>query len=311
MNYFILLAVTLIISSLSLINNMLLDKKNIDKNKFKSKFDNFIYRISFTIPFIWFVEDDDNLTPRGTSLYKKLEISGYLKKYTVRSFMAFKVFIFFICSVGAALTILIANNVSFFSQTLLNIKTETNSLEIKDMILVSAFWLIIPLIPNFTLKQKSKKAIVANNKDIPVLQMFVILMLRANKTVADIIYSLSRLNTVHKEYFEQGYRIYLRDKQEGMKYLKDHFFESRFVETFSLLEDVSEYAKEDCINILEANQKNIIEESAAIKRRNDLSRLIYSQASMFFPFVVLIVLGAIPIVFMGIQMFAQSSNIIF
>lgn len=294
---------------LSIYNNQKINKMSFDENKFKKKFHNKLYRLSFSVPFVWFVEDDNNLTTKGKAVEKDLANANYDDKYTVRSFMTLKVVIFIICLGLGGLTALVMANASILSKLLLNIKIEQQPMEIKTITMAFGFWLIVSLLPNILLKIKVKKTIVSKNKDVPVLQMFIILMLRANKPITDIIFALSKLNTAHKDAFEQGYRIYLRNKKEGIEYLKNQFTGSRFNETFNLLEDIGEYAREDCIRILESNMKNIVEETALIKRKNDMSSLIYTQASMMFPFAVIILLGAIPIVMMGLSYFAKTGLI--
>lgn len=306
--YYILGAVWML-ALLSIFNSKKQNISTHDENKFKSKFHNELYQLSFSIPFVWFVEDDDNLTVKGKVVKEDLRNAGYTNKYTVRSFMTFKVLIFLICICLGGITVFIMQNASMLSQVLLNIKTEQQAMSAKDIITVFSFWLTLSLLPNLLLRGKVKKNIVSRNKDIPVLQMFIILMLRANKPITDIIFALSKLNTAHKESFEQGYRIYLRNKREGIDYLKSQFVGSRFFETFNLLEDIGEYAREDCIRILESNMKNIVEETALIKRKNDMSSLVYTQSSMLFPFAVIILLGAVPFVMMGLSLFAKSGLI--
>ncbi len=45
--------------------------------------------------------------------------------------------------------------------------------------------------------------------------------------------------------------------------------------------------------------QEIIEYTNTLKRRKDLSNLVYSQASLFIPFLAVILLGLIPIAMYG------------
>ncbi|MDF2880106.1 MAG: hypothetical protein K0R54_663 [Clostridiaceae bacterium] len=306
MIYGIVLTLWLIIMVLMYNTHLINKTQTIEFNKFESSWHNKFYQWSYVIPFKWFVEDDNNLTIKGDELKNKLKFANLLEKYTVSSFMTYKTLVFMICILLAGINLLIAKYSSQLSGILLGIETEAKELEVGTMLLISMFWLAISLIPNIILKSKVKRYTVISNKDIPILQMFIILMLRSSKTITEILFALSKLNTHHRFTFEQGYRIYIRNKHEGMEYLKDNFQSKKFVETFALLEDIGEYAKDDCIMILESNFKTIVEETALIKRKNDLSQLIYTQASMVVPFVVIITLTVMPLVVTSLNMLTDS-----
>jgi hypothetical protein len=277
---------------------------------FASPFHQGIYRISFAIPFKWFVEDDRNLTVKGKKTKELLMQAGYNKKFTVRSFMAYKVVVMFSSLILIAFTLLMLDNLPWIMSTFLNVDPSTmndSGLTIDMILLTSCFYLSFALFPGIILKNKAKKELVNSNKDLPILHMFTILMLRSNKTVSEILFALSKLNTYHKDVFERGYRMYLRNKYEGMAYLRSHFDNARFVEMFNLLENIAEYARESCISIMDSNMKALVEETNTLKRRNDLSRLVYSQASMVVPFLAIILLGATPIVIAGLRIFSLST----
>lgn len=167
-------------------------------------------------------------------------------------------------------------------------------------------FLLIAILPNTLLKQRSKKQIALFAKELPMLQMFVILMLRSNKTVGEILYALSKVHSNHKDVFMKGYRIYVRNPAEGMEYMRGCFAGSRFADMFDLLEDVSEYAREETVSIMESTLKALIDETNDIRRKNDLSQLVYSQASMIAPYAALVLLGIAPLVVMGINLFSSS-----
>jgi len=296
------IAVLIIYNGITVRNN-----PEINTQKFKKEFYNEMYLMSFGIPFKWFVDDDDNPTEEKTKKLKKdLELAGFDQHFTLRSFMTFKVIIMMAFLLLGGLILFIMKNAHHFSKIFFNVEVAEQPLGIQTSLLVISICLFFALMPNLILKQKVKKKMKEDSKDIPVLQMFIILMLRSNKTIAEILYALSRVNTPHKKAFEKGYRIYLRNKGEGMSFLKEHFYGTRFVETFNLLEDIGEYAREECIRILENNLQSLVEETNTIKRRADLSKLIYSQASMIIPFTSILLLGAFPLVMMGLEIFTSA-----
>lgn len=279
----------------------------INTQKFEKKFYNEMYLMSFGFPFKHFVDDDDHPTEAKTRKLKQdLSIAGFDKNFTLRSYMTFKVFIMMVFMLIGGLVVLLMKYSHFFMKLFFNTETVETPLAPKTIILVMAIFLFFALIPNMILKQRVKKKIKEDTKDIPVLQMFIILMLRSNKTIAEILYALSKVNTPHKAVFEKSYRVYLRNKGEGIEFLKKHFEGTRFVETFNLLEDIGEYAREECIRILENNLDSLVNEINMIKRRNDATQLVYSQGSMIIPFVAVIILAAAPLVIMGINVFSNS-----
>lgn len=280
-----------------------------NKPEFESPFYDLLYRLSFVYPFKWFVDDDKKLTAKGLQVKEELRITGMDKKYTAQSFMAYKVIMLMIALILAGLLVLILKNSSVFMTVMLGMKQtteEAGGVSNRTLIFVMSACLLIPLFPGMGLKNKAKRALVSNTKDLPMIQMFTILMLRSNKTVSEILFALSKLNTNHKEVFERGYRIYLRNKHEGMSYLRSQFSSDRFIETFNLLEDIAEYAREECIKIMESNMKSLIDDTNTIKRKNDLSKLVYSHASMMIPFAGVLLLGAAPVIIMGVSIMGGS-----
>ena len=264
-------------------------------------------RSLFGIPFKWFVDDDERPTEKKTKqLQKTIALGGYDKYFTLRSYMTFKVVITLVMLLIGGFFLLVIQYWDLIASLLFAVESEPVELSLGAKGAIVSAFLVVGLIPNFVLKSKVKTKLKNDAKDIPVLQMFIILMLRSNKTIAEILYALSKVNTPHKEVFEKSYRVYLRNKGEGMDFLKRHFHDSRFVDTFNLLEDIGEYARNETIRILENNLHSIVEETAMIKRRNDMSRLIFSQASMIIPFVSVMALGAIPLIVMGLTIFSAS-----
>lgn len=281
-----------------------------DKPEFITPFYDNVYHLSFVLPFKWFVEDDNNLTKKGLLMQEQLRITGNDKMFSVRSFMAYKVVLLIASLALGGFIILLMHNMGFITGFLLDLDSakekSTGGLNPKTIILVLSACMIIPLMPGLKLKSQAKRALVTNTKDLPMIQMFTILMLRSNKTVSEILFALSKLNTSHRDVFERGYRIYLRNKQEGMAYLRSNFTHDRFIEMFNLLEDIAEYAREECIQIMESNRKSLVDDINSIKRKNDLSRLVYSQASMMVPFAAILLLGAAPVIIMGVSIMGGS-----
>ncbi|WP_172418926.1 hypothetical protein [Geobacillus subterraneus] len=165
---------------------------------------------------------------------------------------------------------------------------------------------LLVFLPDAWLTQKARAARKQQRKDLPLLQMISILMLRANKTIGEVLFALSKLDTPHQEVFGKAFHIYLRNRQEGLLFLAQHFEGTKFAETFYLFQDMNDYSRQEIIRLLEDGLASMTEEMDQTHRRHDLSRLIYSQASMVVPFAAILLLGAVPFLVMGLEMVARS-----
>lgn len=304
---YVLIAILWIITFVITYTNILYKKYPFAKEiPFEKKIYNDIYVWSYAIPFKWFVDEDEPTEEKTRELQKHLILAGYTDKFTVRSFMAFKTMVLITMLLMAGLVLLAIEHM----HTLIGVITQNpmEPLEVSpaNKIMIVLFFLAGSLFPNMIIKGKSRKHTKEYTKDIPVLQMFIILLLRSNKTVQEILFALSKVDTTHKIAFKKGYRMYLRNQTEGMQYLKNYFKRTRFIETISLLEDIGKYPKKEVVRILESNLHSLVEESNQTKRRADLTKLIYSQASLGIPFLALMLLAIFPLLALGLRMFVDA-----
>lgn len=308
---YVLFGTMWLVVTLVIVYQKALAKKGLSTlRKFDSPFHNKIYQLSFLAPFKWFVEDDQELTPKGEHMRTLIQMARYDKKFTVRSFMAYH----FSLLVGAVLASLVVIYLLQYASTAMAVifsvdgggEIKNEGIDKRQALTVFIVFVALALFPKYHLQGIAKKELVRFNKELPMIQMFVILMLKSGKTVRDVLFSLSKLNTYHQETFIQGYRIYMRNPIEGMQYLKNKFPNGRFSEMFSLLEDIGEFARQETITILEGNMRSLTDETNEIKRKNDINRLMYSQFSMAPPFAALILLGILPVIVKGIETFSSQ-----
>lgn len=292
-------------------NKHIIEKIDIDKrNLFNKKFHNKMLDLSYCFPFKYFVPEDNEKDKTIVQTKKFLKDAQIEDKYNVRSFMAFKFFVFLMSFVLYLILVLIKK----YSYQIKNFLFKTNlqqpkSFNFVDTLPLLIMCLFLALLPSIILKTKAKKNIMNRNKDIPLLQMFIILMLKSGKTVNETIYLLSKLNTPHRKTFTVGYRIYTRNPKEGFNYMKKRFDNKKFQETFDVLEEIENYSREESVMILENNMGSIVNELNDIKRRNDLTNLLYSQASMIVPFLSIIIFVMLPIIVFAIRLFVNIGSI--
>jgi hypothetical protein len=282
--------------------------------KFDSKFSNFLYKISFKPPFKFFVEDEDeegeDVSEGVEKLKKLISLSDSSNLYDARTFTTLKYFLFLCVILVFSLNIIFLMR----AEDILSIIAGLDKGVINNMDFLKAFQQsmillmvisVIPLYPSMKMKQKVQKIKVEKDKDLPVLQIFLILFLRANKTIEEMLFSMSKLNTSYKGTFEHAYRISTRDKREAIKYLKQSFDNETFMESLDILNDLQDYSKDDCVKIMESNLVIITNELETNKRQSDLSSLVYSQAAIAIPFAAVLLLAGAPVAQYAINIIAN------
>lgn len=278
---------------------------------FKSEFYNELHSFSYLAPFVWFVNPDEK-DEKVKDIRKKIVEANLDDKLNYRSFVTLQILIL----LGAILLFLFSSVIIDNSQAVIRFLFNINVDNFGDSGVSTGkiklfFGMILMgmvLIPKFWLNQKAENNKYFYLKDIPVVQLFIILMLRSKRTLGDVLYVLSRTNTRYKNIFETGYRIYLRNKSEGFEYIKSCFSGTKFEETIQILQDYNEYSHKDSIIILENNMKEMIEYTNNLKRKNDLSKLLYSQGSLFIPFLSVILLGLVPMAMYGKSFLSEASK---
>ncbi|WCK57694.1 hypothetical protein PP175_27035 (plasmid) [Aneurinibacillus sp. Ricciae_BoGa-3] len=307
--YALLLVAFLI--ALGLMNSVRIERTKIHiKSPFKLKWANALYRYSYYMPFIWFI-DEKEVNKKTKDIKKKLAEANLTHVFNYRSFTTMKVGLLISSIVLFGFILLIINNGGTVAKFLFNIKqidingNTTGSLtKLKAGVLIVLA--ILNIIPNIYVKRRADMYKYFHLKDIPVVQLFIILMLRSKKTIGDILFALSRINTRYKDIFDTGYRMFIRNKEDGLQYIKESFGETNFKETINVLKEMGEYSREDSIKLLENNMQQIIEKNNASKRRTDLSKLVYSQSTIAIPFIAIIVLCFVPLAVWGIHIFSQA-----
>lgn len=293
-------------------NKEYLMKKTIPMpNPFNDKWANKLHQLSYSIPFVWFIDEKEE-SPKTKDIKEKIAEANLGHMFNYRSFTTLKVGLLITSILVFLLLLVIINNGQEVMRVLFNIERNSTSIgntpdsiqkikSITFMILIA-----LCLAPNIILKRRAMLYKYYYLKDIPVVQLFIILMLRSKKPVSEVLFALSKINTRYKGVFETGYRIYIRNKNEGFNYIEEAFGETRFKETVNALRDLGDYSREESIKLLENNMQQIVEYNNFLKRRNDLSKLVYSQSTIAIPFIAIIVLCFIPIAVLGIQIFQNA-----
>jgi hypothetical protein len=307
---YVILFIALILA-VGLLNSFRIESKKVKiRAPFKNKWANKLYSYSYHMPFVWFIDEKEE-HPKTKDMKKKLSEANLTHLFNYRSFTVLKVGVLISSILSFLFILLVIKNGGFIAKILFNIDqvnmagdTPQSFGQLK--IVTFMVLLMITLVPNIYLKRRADMYKYFHLKDIPVIQLFIILMLRSKKPISEILYALSKINTRYKDTFDIGYRMYIRNKEDGLDFINESFGETNFKETINVLKDMGEYSREDSIKLLENNMQQIIEKNNAVKRRGDLSRLVYSQSTIAIPFIAIIVLCFVPLAVLGIHIFQNA-----
>lgn len=306
------LLVVALVLALYLLNTHREDVNILIKDPFKEKWANELYKMSYQIPFKWFVDEEKD--KKAKEIKTMLSDANLRNRFNYRSYTAFRLTLF----IGSIVVFLFLSVIFDNSQTVARILFNIPSVDItnntasairqyKEYTVV--LLVILNLLPNIMLRKRAKTQLIAQLTDIPVIQLFIVLMLRARRPIADILFALSKINTHYKEVFDNGYRVYLRNKEDGLEYIKERFGESPFKETVNVLKEMGEYSREDSIKLLENNMAQIIEHTNSLKRRNNLTSSVFSQGTIAIPFTAIILLGLFPVAIWAISLFNRVTGL--
>lgn len=286
------------------------EDKKVTERPFQSNFFNDIYKMSFSAPFKWFINPDEKDTKVKTIKTRIVE-ANMSDRMNYRSFVTIQILILIASVIVFGICSLLIDNSEAVISFLFNIQSgnlgDSGASSGKVKVILLMVLLILAILPKYWLKIKADSNRYFYLKDLPIVQLFIILMLRSKRPLGEVLYVLSRTNTRYKRIFETGYRIYLRSKSEGFDYLKSCFEGTKFEETLNILQSYNEYSHADSISILENNMEEMVQYTNILKRKKDLSKLLYSQGSLVLPFLAVMLLGLVPIAIYGNSFLQQPS----
>lgn len=279
------------------------------KTPFENDYTNLFYNLADVAPFRWFIEENPKhikaLTMNHLIKEAKMEHVLDYRAATALQFVLLFLGVVGFVLINVALTPII-NVLSFLlnldAYELLNDPTTMNMLRIGIvMVLLLPALLIKPY-----LKKRAKDNEVNFIKDLPLLQLFIILMLRSNRTINEVMYVLSTTRSTYQKTFQQAYLIYLRDPHEAFDFLEEIFDGTRIIETVYTLRDYSEYDKEESIHTLENNQEEIEEFTKQARKQAEAGKNLMATVSMAFPFLAVLALGAAPLAYWALGLISNG-----
>lgn len=290
----ILINVFMLLTILAYVNYLMVKNANVDKSLFENKYSKLLYILSYTFPLNIFLKESEELSAKEKKIEEQLIKLNLTDFFNLRSFMAlrFMLFLFSIVAYIGIVSIIKALNGINFS--------------LGNTFIWLAILLLISFLPDLYLKKKEIEFKRFYYDEVIILQLFMILLIKSDSTVEDILFSFSKMKTFHKATFEKAYRISIRNKSEALAFLEDKFKDMRFGSSFNALMNLSDFSRGDIVRILETNLRVMEEDSINDKRKNELTKFSYSQMSVVVPFMVVIFLGAIPLINYGVNIMMES-----
>lgn len=299
---FAFLAVVCVVLEVLKVNAKSSSRTIVMEKPFEYDWSNELYALSYTKPFSEVINPDEK-SPRVKEIERIIFEAGLSHKLNYRVFSVLQLLIVLGGFLVFFLFIMMSEQMGHVVQFLLNVDMGVESPEYRDnlsMILLGGI-LVLGIIPKMYLTRRAKKNEYHFKKDLPVLQLFIILILRAKRPIREMLYVLSKTETIYKDLFSNAYRVYLRNQEEGFINLEKTFESTKMGNTMVILSEFNEYSKEDSLNLLENNLEDIIQETSNMKRKKDITGNVLSQGSMVFPMISVILLGLLPFVMYGMN----------
>lgn len=284
----------MLVALIVLITYMVFSQKLKYDPQFSNDFSNRLYALSFVKPFSWFVIADEN-HPKVKKVERELRQARLDHVLNYRAFVSFQVLLLIVELVVYLFLFFFIEHVVAFLDFIFRIKEPTVISDIATVRLMLALVLALTLlIPKSYIERRAKRNVFRFRQDLSVVQLSIILMLRAKRPLNEIMYSLARNQTQYKGIFERAYRKFLRNKKDCWDYLREEFEGTNFVNTIGILENIDSYSRDETIYVLEQQLETTIQQAEEDKRKRAAFGNLFSQFSMAIPFIGVGLLGALP-----------------
>lgn len=257
--------------------------------------------LSYTFPFSQFIDETEE-SKQAVEIKKKIVDAQLYNVITYRSFAVVQfLFAFFGLTFMTILMILFQNAPSLFPAL-----GFTNSNLMKTKIFILIFSGIICVYPSLYLNSMAKSVKAQRTKDLPVLQLFLILSLKTGKSINEIFETLGTLNTRYKNIFKTAYLINLRNSKESYEYLIKEFRDTRFEFSIRALSNMMYYSRLDTVRMLENSLEDILADNKEKQEKKNLVNLFLTQGTLALPLVALFLLVLYPLLYYVITVLNNS-----
>lgn len=289
-------------------------KKNMDEKTiltydglnslFNNYISNTVYEISFKAPFVWFIPEDPECE-KAKNIDATISKAGFTNIMNYRVLQAGQFLLFFIAFILTIILGSFVDSTSAIFEFLFNVPIQGGG---STYLVVGGLLMLLALVPRFYINTKASSRHSKFIADLPVLQLFIILMIRSKRTIPEIFFVLSKSEMRYQDIFSRAYRIFLRDRQQAFIYLRSVFHNTPLVDSITVLETFDNYSKDESAQILDNQLSNIVEEVAALKKNKNVLLGLITEGSIALPFAGLMLLGVVPLIVYGLGAMTTATD---
>lgn len=267
------------------------DKKAITDRIYDGSLTPTLIAMSYKRPYLWFI-DETEASPQAQNIRQKITDAQLYSVLNYRSFTVIKL----VVGVGSlmlmGILLLLVDVLAPFFPIFLGNPEDAANLKIAIIVLAG----LGSVFPSLWLSGQAKAVKMARSKDLPILQLFLILSLRTGRSIREILKTLGNLNTRYKTTFKTAFLIHMRSESEAFDYLKEEFRDTRFEHTIRALATMENYCREDTITLLENSLEDIVAENKEKQEKKNVVNLFLTQGALILPLVALGLLVLYPII---------------
>ena len=274
----------------------------------KSSFDNYlsnaINELSYKPPFVWLMPENPE-DEKARNIDAMINKAGFQDKMNYRVLQTSQVLLLILAVIATLVFGVFVDNSKFLFKILMNIDIEGG---MTTFVAVGVIMLLLAFVPRIYIKFKADGNHAKFISELPILQLFIILMIRSRRTVPEIFYTLSKSEMRYKPIFERAYRIFLRDRRAAFVYLRGAFDGTPITDSISVLETFDEYSKEESAQILDNQLTSIVDQVATLKKNRNVLLGLVTEGSIMLPFAAIMLLVVTPIVIYGLNSMNAATN---
>lgn len=271
---------------------------------FNNYISNAVYEISFKSPFTQFVPEDPECE-KARSIDATIAKAGFSNVMNYRVLQTGQILLFILAAIATVLLGTFVDSTSVIFEFLFNVKIQGGG---STYLVVGGILVSLALVPRFYINMKASSRHTNFVADLPVLQLFIILMIRSKRTIPEIFFVLSKSEMRYQDIFSRAYRIFLRDRGQAFIYLRSVFYGTPFMDSISVLETFDNYSKEESAQVLDNQLDRIVEDVATLKKNKNVLLGLITEGSVALPFAGLMLLAVVPLIVYGLNAMTIATN---
>lgn len=273
---------------------------------FSKTWANDLYLISFKDPVAKFLPTDD-MDEKAVRTNQAIAQAGFSEMLDYRVLTTMQLLLLAIASILTALIgFLLVNSLETWC-ALFNLNPE----EVSPMTVFAVIGCVLifgALMPKLYINSKARNVRTEFIKNLPILQIFLVSMIKSNRPIHDILYTLGNAETVYRTIFSNAYRIYVRDKDSAYDYLQSAFSGTGWVNSIAVLRTSERFSRDETYKTLNSQIHDLEEEVSLMKSGKRNLKSLISEGSIALPFLAVMLLGIVPVVIWAFGMVSQATS---